>query len=57
MPAFGLLKCGGRVYTLPIPNAKAKTLVPILGLRVVPDSVVYTNRFAGYDVMDVSRFQ
>ena len=56
LPAFGLLKRGGRVYTLPIPNAKAKTLMPILESRVVPDGVVYTDSFAGYDVLDVSRF-
>jgi len=56
VPVFGLLKRGGRVYTLPIPNAKAKTLMPILELRVVPDGVVYTDSFAGYDVMDVSSF-
>ncbi|XOB98010.1 IS1595 family transposase [Deinococcota bacterium DY0809b] len=56
VPVFGLLKRGGRVYTLPIPDAKAKTLMPILEARVVPDSVVYTDSFAGYDVMDVSRF-
>jgi len=45
---------------LPIPNAKAKTLMSILESRVVPDSVVYTGSFAGYDVVDdvvdVSRF-
>jgi len=56
VPVFGLLKRGGRVYTLPIPNAKAKTLMPILESRVVPDSVVFTDSFADYDVMDVSKF-
>jgi len=56
VPVFGLLKRGGRVYTLPIPNAKAKTLMPILESRVVLDSVVYTDSFASYDVMDVSKF-
>jgi len=56
VPVFGLLKRGGRVYTLPIPNAKAKTLMPILESRVVPDSIVYTDSFASYDVIDVSTF-
>jgi len=55
VPVFGLLKRGGRVYALPIPDAKAKTL-PILESRVVPDSVVYTDSFAGYNVLDVSIF-
>ena len=56
VPVFGLLKRGGRVYTLPIPNAKAKTLMPIIESRVVPDSIVYTDSFASYDVLDVSWF-
>ncbi len=56
VPVFGLLKRGGRVYTLPIPNAKARTLMPILESRVVPDSIVYTDSFASYDVIDVSTF-
>ena len=56
VPVFGLLKRGGRVYTLPMPNAKAKTLMPIIESRVVPDSIVYTDSFASYDVLDVSRF-
>ena len=41
---------------MPIPNAKTKTLMPILESRVVPDSVVCTDSFASYDVIDVSRF-
>ena len=54
---FGLLTRGGRVYTLPIPNAnQSQDFVPILESRVVPDSVVYTDSFADYDVMGVSRF-
>ncbi|MBB6029631.1 transposase [Oceanithermus desulfurans] len=56
VPVFGLLKRGGRVYTLPIPNAKAKTLMPIIESRVVPDSIVYTDSFAGYNILDVSSF-
>jgi len=56
VPVFGLLKRGGRVYTLPIPNAKARTLMPILESRVVPDSIVYTGSFASYDVIDVTTF-
>jgi len=43
---FGLLKRGGRVYTLSIPNAKAKTPIPILECRVVPDRIVDTDSFA-----------
>ncbi len=37
VPVFGLLKRGEHVYTPLIPNAKAKTLMPIPESRVVPD--------------------
>jgi len=56
VPVFSLLKRGGRVYTLPIPGAKAKTLMPIIKSRVVPDGIVYTDSFANCDVIDVSTF-
>jgi len=57
VPVFDLLKRGGRVYTLPIPNAnQSKTLMPTLESRVAPDSVMYTDNSAGYDKMNVSRF-
>ena len=56
VPVFGLLKRGGRVYTLPLPNAKARTLMPIIQSRVVPDSIVYTDSFANCDVTCVSTF-
>ena len=57
VPVFGLLKHGGRVYTLPIPNAKAKTLMPILESRVVPNRIVYSGSFAHCDVIDVATFR
>ena len=53
---FGLLKRGGKVYTVIIPDAKTKTLVPIIEESVVPDSVVYTDTFRSYDALDVSDF-
>ena len=51
---FGLLKRSGRVYMLPIPNAKAKTLMPIIESRAVLDGIVYIDSFASYDILDVS---
>jgi len=56
MPVFGLLKRGGRVVTVMIPNAKAATLMPIIKEMVPPDSIVYTDSFASYDALDVSDF-
>jgi len=56
VPVFGLLKRGGKVYTAIIPNAKASTLIPIIREKVKPDSIVYTDSFTAYDVLDVSEF-
>ena len=56
VPVFGLLKRGGRVYTAMIPDTKRATLMPIIQNKVVPDSVVYTDSYRVYDVLDVSEF-
>jgi transposase len=57
VPVFGLLKRGGKVYVLPIPNAKTETLMPIIRRKILPDSVVYTDGLPSYDVLDVSEFK
>jgi transposase len=56
VPVFGLLKRGGRVFTVMIPDTKHATLMPIIQNRITPDSVVYTDSYAVYDVLDVSGF-
>ena len=56
VPVFGLLKRGGKVYTAIIPDAKASTLISIIREKVLPDSIVYTDSFQVYDVLDVSEF-
>ena len=56
VPVFGLLKRGGRVYTLLIPNAKAKTSMPILESWAIPGRIVYRDSFTSYDVIDVATF-
>ena len=53
---FGLLKRNGKVYTVVVPNAQSATLLPIIREKVKPDSIVYTNTFRRYDVLDVSEF-
>ena len=57
VPVFGLLKRGGKVYAQVINDAKSATLMPIIRQRIRPDSVVYTDSFASYDVLDVSEFK
>mgnify|MGYP006269295819 FL=1 len=56
VPVFGLLKRGGRVYTVMIKDAKSQTLLGIIRDRIQPDSIVYTDSFRSYDVLDVSEF-
>jgi len=57
VPVFGILKRGGKVYTQVIPDAAGKTLMPIIKERVQPDSIVYTDCWRGYNVLDVSEFK
>jgi transposase len=57
IPVFGLLKRGGKVYTKIIPNAKSDTLMPIMQQKVVPDSIVYSDCWRGYNILNVSEFK
>jgi transposase len=57
VPVFGLLKRGGKVHTLVIPNAAGRTLMPIMRRTIKPDAIIYTDSFAAYDVLDVSEFR
>jgi len=57
VPVFGLLKRGGRVYAKVIPDAKGKTLMGIMEHKIVPDSIVYSDTFSSYNVLDVSDFK
>ena len=56
-PVFGLLKRGGRVFTKIIPDASSATLLPIIERKVIPDSIVYSDSWRGYNVLDVSDFK
>ena len=53
----GLLKRGGKVYTKVIADASSATLHPIIVRKVVPDSIVYSDCWRGYNVLDVSEFK
>ena len=54
IPVFGVLKRGGRVYTKIISNASSATLMPIIEHKVIPDSIVYSDCWRGYNVLNVS---
>jgi transposase len=57
VPVFSLLKRGGKVYTKVIPDASSATLHPLIERKVVPDSIVYSDSWRGYNVLDVSDFK
>ena len=54
---FGILQRKGRVYTKVIDDASTATLLPIIRQRVIPDSIVYTDYWRGYNALDVSEFK
>lgn len=51
---FGMLKRGGKVYTQVVRNVKTETLMPIISQKIMPDSVVYTDKLPSYNALDVS---
>ena len=57
IPVFGLLKRKGRVYTKVITDASSLTLIPIIERKVIPDSIVYSDCWRGYNALDVSQFK
>ena len=57
IPVFGILKRKNKVFTKVIPDAKAKTLMPIIQKKIKPDSIVYTDSLSSYNVLDVSEFK
>ena len=56
VPVFGLLKRGGKVYTKIISDASGATLIPIIERKVVPDSIVYSDCWKAYNVLDFKHF-
>ena len=57
VPVFGLLKRGGKVYTKIIADASSHTLMPIIAHKVIPDSIVYSDCWRGYNALDISEFK
>lgn len=57
VPVFGMLKRGGKVYTKMIADASSHTLLKALKSKVLPDSIVYTDSFRSYNILDVSEFK
>jgi transposase len=57
VPVFGLLKRGGKVYAKMISDIRGATLQAIMEEKIVPDSIVYSDTFPSYNVLDVSAFK
>ena len=51
-PSSASSRRGGKVHTVMIPDV----LLPIIRQKVVPDSIVYTDSYPAYDVLDISEF-
>ncbi len=45
------------VYTKIISVASGATLTPIIAGKIVPDSIVYSDNWKGYNALDVSEFK
>jgi len=54
---FGILKRKGKVYTVVVNDTKTRTLMPLISRKIKPDSIVYTDSYSSYDVLDVSDFK
>jgi len=53
---FGILKRGGKVFTMVVSDTRSNTLLPIIVRKIAPDSVVYTDSYKSYNALDVSDF-
>ena len=53
---FGILKRGGKVFTQVVSHTKSETLLPLIARKIAPDSIVYTDCYKSYNVLDVSSF-
>ncbi len=49
-------QCKGKVYTVVVENTKQDILLPVIKRKIMPDSIVYTDCYKSYDVLDVSEF-
>jgi transposase len=53
---FGILKRGGKVYTVVVEDTKSSTLMPVITRKIAPDSIVYTDTYKSYNALDVGSF-
>lgn len=47
-PVLGIMERSGKVYAVPVVNAKAKTILPIIEAKIESGSTIYTDEFRVY---------
>jgi transposase len=52
----GILKRGGKVYTVVVEDTKSSTLMPVITRKIAPDSIVYTDTYKSYNALDAGSF-
>jgi transposase len=57
VPVFGILRRNGKVYTRIVDNVSHKTLRKIIRTKVIPRSVIYSDRFHSYDGLVLDGFK
>ena len=48
-PVVGIAQRNGKIMATAIPNVKAKTLLPMIKERVLPDAIIYTDELPSYN--------
>lgn len=56
MPVFGLIKRSGKVAAV-IKDTSAGSIMPIMKQKIIPDSIVYSDCWKAYDILDISGFK
>jgi transposase-like protein len=51
VPVLGMVERGGRVYAIPVPDTRTRTLYPVISEKVEFGSTLYTDEWAAYKFM------
>ena len=56
-PVFGMVERKGKVVAMVVPDTTAKTILPIVGQRVMPSSMIYSDEYPVYDGLKRNGYQ
>ena len=56
-PVFGMVQRKGHVAAMPVRNVKAKTLMPHVRTKILPESTVYTDELKSYDGLERAGYE